>query len=296
MKKFFCLTAFSLLAVPLPAQRTQAGDWDSVATILGRKGAQQPDGVMKISFPRGDLTEVVRGVQLKPAFATSWIALKKMPRGEMVMAMGDLVVTDSEIAPVMQKLQAGSIEQSALHNHLPEGTPRLMFIHFRARGNAARIARAFRDAIALTATPLNPPAPSQASGFDLDTAALASALGYAGKIGGGAYQVSVPRRGKILENGMLIPPAMGVATVINFQPMGNGRAVIAGDFVMTGGEVNRVIRALQKNGIEVTSLHSHLLSESPRLLFMHYWGNDDAIKLARGLRAALAETNSIPPK
>src|SRR5205807_7702535 len=138
----------------------------------------------------------------------------------------------------------------------------------------------------------SPPASQPA--IDLNTAQLDQIIGAKGQANGGVYQFGVPRRDPITENGMQIAPAgpLGVATAINFQPTGGGNAAITGDFVLTGEEVNPVIKALRSNGIEVTAVHSHMLDEQPRLFFLHFWANDDALKLARGLRAALDKTAS----
>jgi hypothetical protein len=177
-----------------------------------------------------------------------------------------------------------------VHNHLLRESPRVMYVHVDAHGDPVRIAQTVRAALALTRTPLDRPAPPAAPApIDLDTAAVVRALGHSGRVNGGVYQVSVPRRETVREGNHEVPPSMGVATAINFQPTGGGRAAITGDFVMTAGEVNPVIRALRDNGIEVTALHSHLLGEQPRLYFMHFWANDDALRLARGLHAALLE-------
>ena len=166
-------------------------------------------------------------------------------------------------------------------------------MHILAHGNAARIAQAIRTALGTTATPLAPPpAAAPATAIDLDTAAVARALGVEGKVNGGVLQFSIPRLEKIREGGEEIPPAMGVATSLNFQPTGSGRAAVTGDFVMRAAEVNKVIRALQQGGIATTALHSHMLDETPRLFFMHFWGNGDAVALARTLRTALVQTRS----
>lgn len=272
--------------------------WTAVEQALGRTGAAMAGGVVRFSFPRRDLRVTVDGIQLRPAFALgSWVAFKRVDGGD-AMIMGDLVLLESEINPVISALQAGGVEQSALHNHVLNETPHVMYLHMRGHGKEADLARTVRSALALTKTPMDT-TPAQAGGpaatFSLDTAALAGALGYEGKVNGGVWQVGVPRAETIMELGVEVPPSMGMATAINFQPTDAGRALIAGDFVMTGGEVNRVIRALRANGIAITSIHSHMLEESPRLLFMHFWAHDDAIKLARGLAAALAETNSQKP-
>jgi hypothetical protein len=265
-----------------------ATDWSAVDQAFGRKGAMQPGDVMKYSFPRSDLQVTAAGVQLRPALALgSWVAFKDIGGGH-AMAMGDLVLNEDEVGPVMRALQQGGVEQTALHNHVLRESPRVMYMHIAAHGDAAKIARAIRAALAESRTPLAAPsAPAAVASIDLDTTAVARALGVAGKANGGVYQVSVPRRETIRENGREVPPSMGVATAINFQPTGSGRAAITGDFVMRASEVNAVIRALQQSGIEVTALHSHMLDEEPRLFFMHFWANDDAVKLARGLRGAL---------
>jgi hypothetical protein len=193
----------------------------------------------------------------------------------------------------MKALQAGGIEQTAVHNHVLHETPRVMYVHFSAHGDAAKIAQTLRTALGASKTPLGTPgAPAAPSATDLDTAAIARELGVAGKLNGVVYQVSVPRRERITDMGHEVPPSMGVATAINFQPTGGGKAAVTGDFVMRGSEVNKVIRALQAHGITPTALHSHMLMEEPRLFFMHFWANDDAVSLAKGLRAALNETAS----
>jgi hypothetical protein len=139
------------------------------------------------------------------------------------------------------------------------------------------------------------PAPTQQA-IDLKTAEVEQALGYSGRVNGGILQFSVSRVEKITDSGMEVPPAMGTATAINFQPTGGGKAAISGDFVLLASEVNPVIRALRSHGIEVEAMHNHMLNEQPHLYFMHFWANDDAVKLAQGLRAALDETNSQKPQ
>jgi Domain of Unknown Function (DUF1259) len=268
------------------AREAQSADWAAVDQALGRKGAQQPGGVMKYSFPRSDLQVTANGVQIKPALALGgWIAFKEMA-GEAMM-MGDLVLTEDEVGPVMRALQQKGVEQTALHNHVLKESPRVMYMHVAGQGDPVKLAQAVRAALGQSKTPMATPAASAAGTIDLDTAAVARALGVGGKVNGGVYQVSVPRRETIREGGHEVPPAMGVATAINFQASGSGKAAITGDFVLVASEVNPVIRALQTNGIEVTALHSHMLDEEPRLFFMHFWANDDPMKLARGLRAAL---------
>jgi hypothetical protein len=270
----------------------QQPSWSGVESIMGRPAAMQPGDVARFNFPRSDLTVTTGGVTIKPAFALGgWVAFKNF--GNETVAMGDLVLLDSEVPAVMTALQSGGVEQTALHNHLLGESPHVMYMHIMAHGNAAKIATAVHEALAKSATPLGKPGPAAApSAADLDTAGIARALGVSGKLNGVVYQVGVPRTETITEMGHALPASMGLATSINFQPTGGGRAAITGDFVLRGSEVNPVIRALQSAGITPAALHSHLIDEEPRIYFMHFWGNDDAVKLARGLRTALDQTKS----
>lgn len=288
------LSAVSFAMIPAGAYgQTQPG-WAAADKALGRAGAEQPGGVHKYGFPRGDLHVTIGGTQLRPALALgTWIAFKRASDGKAI-AMGDLVLTESEVAPVMAALQRGGVEQTAVHNHLLGETPHVVYMHVMAKGDDAKIATALHDALAASRTPITPPPPVTPLRLALDTVAVAAALGVTGKGNGGVYQVSVPRPEEIRDGGEVIPPSMGVATGINFQPTANGRAVATGDFVLLPAEVNPVIRALESNGITVTALHSHLLMDQPHVLFMHFWGDDDAVKLARGLRAALDATAMAP--
>ena len=296
-------TMMVVLADDAQAQGATPSDggpaWAAVQQALGGRGTMQPGGVLRFGFPRTDLQVTADGVVLTPSFALgAWVAFKRMKVSEFsdAMVMGDLVLTEDEVGPVMAALQQGGVEQTALHNHVLHESPRIMYLHVMAHGDAAKIARAIRTALAASATPVPTaaaaPAPAGAA-IDLDTAAVARALGVAGRVNGGVYQVNVPRAERITDRGLVVPPSMGLATVINFQPTGGGRAAITGDFVMVANEVNPVIRALRDHGIQVTALHSHMLTERPRLFFMHFWANDDAATLARGLRAALDRTNSV---
>jgi hypothetical protein len=286
------LVVGSLLAMTTTVQAQPATDWGAVERALGRKGAAQPGGVMRFSFPRGDLQVKVGDVAVRPALALgSWAAFKRVAPGH-TLVMGDLVLLDSEVNEVITALQAGGVEQSALHNHILGGSPNTMYLHISAHGDEAKIAATIRSALARSKTPLDTASGGPAPALDLDTAAIASALGYSGRANGGVYGVSVPRVETIREGNADVPSSMGLTTVINFQPTGGGRAAITGDFVLIGSEVNKVIRALRANGIGITALHSHLIDETPRLYFMHFWANDDAVRLARGLRAALDETKS----
>jgi hypothetical protein len=269
-------------------------DWSKVDEAFGRK-ATVSDDVHRYGFPRTDLTVTVDGVTIRPAFALGgWIAMKPAHGGAMVM--GDLVLLESEINPVMTVLIQNGLEITAIHNHILRGSPTTFYMHVGGHGDPAKLASTIVQALQSSKTPLTPPAaPAGAPpAIDLDTAQLDQIIGAKGTANGGVYQFGVLRRDPITENEKILAPAgpMGVATAINFQPTGGGKAAITGDFVLTAQEVNPVIKVLRESGIEVTAIHSHMLTEQPRLIFMHFWANDDAVKLAKGLRAALDKTAS----
>jgi len=278
--------------MPSYAQQSANSEWKPVEDALGRKGSAQPGDVYKFSMPRSDLKVTVAGTPIKAGLALgSWLAFKRM--GNEAIVMGDLVLTESEVEPVMAKLQQEGVEQTAVHNHLLNESPRVLYMHVAGHGDPVKLATALKDALALTKTPSASPAPpAQQSNLGFDTAQVDQALGHQGKNNNGIYQFSIARGEKINDMGTEIPPSMGTATAINFQPTSTGKAAITGDFVLLGKEVNPVIKALRDNGIIVTAVHSHMLTEEPRLFFMHFWANDDAVKLAKGLRAALDKTNS----
>ena len=299
MKKFIsaltvtgvCLFAFRLAAF-IPAY-AQDANWQKVDETLGRKPAVSDD-VRRYGFPRSDLTVTLDGVTVKPALALGgWVAFKPAHGGAMVM--GDLVLLETEINPVMAKMIASGLEITAVHNHLLRASPATFYMHVAGHGDPVKLASAIYDALAESKTPLTITAPaSPPPAVELDTARLDHIIGVKGQANGGVYQFNVQRRDPITQNDMPLTPVgpMGVAIAINFQPTGGGKAAITGDFVLTGDEVNPVILALRAHGIEVTALHSHMLDEQPRLFFMHFWANDDAVKLAEGLRAALDNTAS----
>jgi hypothetical protein len=275
-----------------PASAT-GSDWKAVEAAMGRPGQMQPGDVIKFGMPRKDLHITLDGVEIKPGLALgSWAAFKR--DGSTAMVMGDLVLTEDEVEPVMMKLQEGGIHESAVHNHLIGELPHVMYMHIASHGDAAQMAKAIHDAVALTKTPGpdTAPAAQPATELGFDQKQVEQILGHTGKVNGGVLQIGVPRAETITDSGMTVPASMGVATALNFQPTGGGKAAITGDFVLLGSEVNPVVKALRQNGIAVTALHSHMLMEEPRLFFMHFWANDDAVKLAKGLRTALDHTNS----
>ena len=288
MKQF--LFAATLLGVSLCATAADA-DWDAVAKAIGRPGTEAPGGVYRVGIGRSDLKVTLDDVQIKPPLALgSYMAFKKV--GKQAMVMGDLVLLQEEVNPVMKKLIEQGLEVTAIHNHLLRSQPMIMYMHYQGHGDAAKLASAVRAALEESKTPLEAPAkPASPPQMDLDAPAIEKTLGAKGTNNGGILAFNIPRAETIKAHGTDLPIGMGMGIVINFQPTGNGKAAITGDYVLTAKEVNPVLKALRDNGIEVTALHSHMLDEQPRLFFMHFWANDDAQKLARGLRAALDKMN-----
>ena len=273
----------------------QAIDWQKIDDAFGRKPAAVAGDVHRYGFPRTDLNVTLDGVAIKPALALGgWVAFK--PMGSEAMVMGDLVLLETEINPVMAKMIENGFEITAVHNHLLRANPATFYVHVGGHGDPVKLATAIHDALSVSKTPLEASAaPAQPPAIDLDTAQLDQIIGAKGQANGGVYQFGVPRSDPVTMDGMPIAPAgpMGLATGIGFQPTGGGKAAITGDFVMVSSEVNPVIKTLRANGIEVTALHSHMLDEQPLLFFMHFWANDDAIKLAKGLRGALDKMANI---
>jgi hypothetical protein len=288
--------AFVLVVITVGASSVYGADpdWKAVEQALGKPGQLQPGDVFRVGMPRTDLNVSVKGVPVKAGFALgSYAAFRQV--GDHAMVMGDLVLLDAEVPAVMSGLFAGGLEVTAVHNHLNEMSPHVMYMHYEGHGDAVQLAKALRQALASSATPLGgaSAAASAVSGATLDTKQIEQALGRQGRdVGGGVFQVTAPRSEAITEMGQPLLPAMGVVTVMNFQPTSDGRAAITGDFVLVDKEVNAVARALRQHGIDVTAIHNHGLFDTPRLFYMHFWANDDPVKLAQGLKAALDQTNS----
>jgi Domain of Unknown Function (DUF1259) len=291
--RFAAILTSLLVTAALPCAAAET-DWSKVATALGKSGAVMPGDVYRVGMPRTDLHVMLDGVELKPTLALgSWVAFEGT--GSDTMVMGDLVLTESEISPVMKQLLASGIDITALHNHLLRAQPATFYMHVLGHGDPVKLATALHEGLALSKTPLvNAPPPAAGSAppkIDLDTAMIDQTLGGKGQIAGGVYQVNIRRAETIKDGEMSVPVAMGSAEAMNFQPTGDGKAAITGDLVLTAHEVNPVLRALRDSGIEVTALHNHMLDDEPRLFFMHFWANDDAAKLAKGLRSALDKIN-----
>jgi hypothetical protein len=276
------LIAAALLATPAAAAEP---DWNQVGQALGKSGGVQAGGVYRVGFPRTDLKVSLDGITLRPGFALGgWVAFQ--PMGAEAMVMGDLVLTQDEVAPVMRKLEEGGVEITAVHNHLLRAEPMTLYMHVQGHGDPVKLASAVHAGLALSKTPFAPP-PGTSTPGNIDMIGIDRIMGYFGQDSGGIYQFGIPRAQPITDQGMALPGSMGAAIAVNFQPTGFDTAAITGDFVLLASEVNPVIKALLASGIEITALHSHMLDEQPRVFFMHFWANDDARKLATGLRAAL---------
>jgi hypothetical protein len=290
-RNLMLLTLLAVIAFP-PLAKAADIDWKKVDAALGKTAAVSGE-VHRYGIPRSDLHVTLDGVAIKPALALGgWVAFAPM-RGE-AMLMGDLVLLETEITPVMTKLIDGGLDITAIHNHILRASPATFYMHVGGHGDPEKMAAVIHSALSASKTPFDPPATTAgpAPAMDLDTAKLEQIMGVNGMATGGVYQFAVPRRDPATESGMQVNTPLGGANAINFQPTGNGKAAITGDFLVTGNEVNPLIRALRAGDIEVTAIHSHMLDEQPRMFFIHFWANDDAVKLARGVRAAL-ETTAI---
>lgn len=271
---------------------TTESDWQSVADTFGRTGKlDDSNTVYKVPLPRSDLKVRTRGVKIAPGLSLGgYAAFVKYDSGYMLM--GDLVVTEAELPAVTDALQAAGLEQTALHKHLPQQSPPVWWTHIHGTGeDPAALAQSVQDALDATAIP--PPAPpAAAESIDLDTAGIDQALGATGTAESGIYKFSFARDEPITDGAHELPSGLGLTTAINFQPLGNGRAAINGDFAMLGSEVQGVIQALRAGGIEIVEIHNHALDDQPRLFYMHFWAAGDAVGLAETLRSALDHTNT----
>jgi hypothetical protein len=286
--RLILLPAVCVLLASAARAQTPAPSLDTAAidSALGRAGQQQGD-VYRVSFPRTDLKVAVRGLPLRAGFALgSWAAFEKAGADSVVH--GDLVLAESEVDPVISKLFENGLEITAVHNHILEETPRVMYVHYWGRGDAAKLAAGLHAALAVTGTPAAAGAPAAAADDpDLHADVIQQRLGKTGAVRGGVLSIAVPRPEKITMMGVDMPPAMGMATALNFQAAGSGNVAATGDFVMLGEEVNPVAKALRQNGIAIRALHNHMIHGTPELYFMHFWVVGPPERVADGLRAAV---------
>lgn len=252
-----------------------------VERILGVSGQMQ-EGVLVVPFPRSDIKMTIQGESVPTAFGFgSWTAWKNT--GAETMVMGDIVLLEKEINRVISALAEADINVTGLHNHFLWEKPRVMYMHIHGMGKAAALARGIRKALDKTATPRSQPAASSASPA-LDTKRIEEIIGHPGKAGGGSFKITVGRPGVKID-GVELTAGMGLNTWVAFVGT-KERAHVAGDVAMTASEVNKVIRALRKGGIDLTAVHNHMLEEQPRIFFLHYWGTGPAEKLAHTVREA----------
>jgi hypothetical protein len=266
----------------------QGLDTTKIDQALGRTGQKTGD-VYRIGFPRTDLQVSVSGIAVKPGLALgSWAAFSGTDASASVM--GDLVLLESEINPVMSKLRVAGFEITAVHNHVLNETPRVLYMHYLGHGNAEELAKSLRIALAVSKTPLGtPPAPTPAPATPpAFVKTVEDILGSKGQFNGGVLAFGIPRLEAITEGGMTLTAPQGVAESINFQETTSGQVATTGDFVLKAEEVNPVISALEEHNIQVTALHSHMLTEQPRLFFMHFWATGNAESVAQGIKAALS--------
>ncbi len=282
---------------PHSAVRTTDADWRPVADALGRTGKLGDNNTaFRVALVRNDLQVNTDGVAIKPGLSLGGYAAFVRYDDNRTLLMGDLVVTEAELPRVTDALQAHGIAQTALHKHLLQQTPPVWWTHVHGMGGAVQLAQGLKAALDATSIgPMNPPS-APPPPVDIDTAGVEQALGRKGTPDGGLFKYSIPRKDAIVEDGYVLPAAsLNLTTVINFQPVGGGRAAINGDFILTAPEVQKVIQALRAGNIQIVELHNHGLTEQPRLFYMHYWAIDDAVTLAKTLRPALDATNLQSP-
>ena len=281
-----CLIVLCFLLLPSLA-RAQGVTTGPIDEVLGRSGQKTGD-VYKVAFPRSDLHVSVRGLAIKPGLALgSWAAF--LGTDDNAIVMGDLVLLEGELNPVIAKLRSSGFDISAVHNHLMEESPRVLYAHYMGHGPAVELATSLRSALALSKTPLEKPATATEEAATAWVKAVEDAVGRKGTYKGGVLSYGVARRDAITMGmgGTTIAPAAGVAEAINFQAADSGNVATTGDFVLTAEEVNPVISELQGHQISVTALHSHMLSEQPRLFFMHFWSVGTPEAVGGGIKAAL---------
>jgi hypothetical protein len=278
---------FSLLISWPVVVAAQGMDTAKIDKLLGRSGQKIGD-VYRVGFPRTDLHVSVAGVEIKPGLALgSWAAFSGSDSDASVM--GDLVLLEDEANPVMRKLRSGGFEITAVHNHILKETPQVLYVHYSGHGKAVELAKLLRAGLVESKTPLdNPTAPAQTGEPPAFVKTVEDTLGVKGRFAGSVLSFGIARAEAITDHGMTLTGAQGVAESINFQDAGPGKVATTGDFVLTAEEVNPVISALEEHVIEVTALHSHMLTEQPRLFFMHFWGVGSPESVAGGIKAALS--------
>jgi hypothetical protein len=280
----FCTLLFPVI---LSAQGLTTAKIDEA---LGRSGQKSGD-VYRVGFPRTDLHVKVGDVEVRPGFALgSWAAFSGSD--EHAMVMGDLVLLEKEVNPVMLKLRTADFDITAVHNHVLDESPQILYMHYLGHGPAMELAKSLRAALSVSQTPLGKLAPAQPSEPAAFVKTVEGTLGAKGAWNGGVLGFGIPRAEPITEDGITLTTPQGVAEGINFQEAGPGNIATTGDFVLIASEVNPVISALEAHSIQVTALHSHMLTEQPRLFFMHFWGVGTPERVSAGIKAALDKVHT----
>jgi hypothetical protein len=265
-------------------------EYQQVLSALGKQGDFKAN-VLKVNIPRNDVSVTVANVKTPTPFGFGgWIAMTKGTGGMDVM-MGDLVLTQDEVNPVMSALLDNGVEVTALHNHFLFDEPRMYYMHVHGHGKPSDLAKRVKPALDLIgkATSRSAPAPASAPQSTLDTAKIAQIVGTQGEQSGAVYKITIGRDDvKLVEMGAPINARMGLNTWAAFVGT-NDNAAIAGDVAMLANEVTPVLKALRKNGLDVVAIHHHMIDTRPTIYFLHYWGTGSAEKLATGFKAALGE-------
>lgn len=282
----------------VPASNPASGqppktDWNAVGQAIGKPLESEAGDVHTAEWLRTDLHVVNAGVTENPGMELNAEASFHPATAGKTLMIGEVTLTDTEVAKVADTLHAGGVQITAIHKHIQDETPRLWWMHYWALGDPVKIARTVRSALTQTGIPLNqkeekPPA------IDLDTAQLDRIIGAKGENENGVLHYHIPVAQKITDTRahVTLPYLMEASTLLMFQPLGGGRAAINGDFTMTADQVNPVIRALRSHGVTIIELHNHMLYEQLRLFYMHFWKTGDATTLAHDLRAGLDQTRT----
>jgi len=296
MMSKLCVVASLVMvtAVGAPAARAQdvPAEYQQVLSTLGKQGDFK-DNVLKVNIPRNDVKVTVAGVATPTPFGFGgWVAMTKGDGGHQVL-MGDLVLLQDEVNPVMSALLENGLDVTALHNHFFWDEPRMFYMHVHGHGSAAELAQKLKPALALIGKSTNGSTPSPASGpapqNPLNTAKLVEIVGTQGEQNGAVYKFTLGRGDvKVVEMGATINARMGLNTWAAFTGT-DDKAAVAGDVAMLESEVTPVLKALRKNGLDVVAIHHHMTADRPMIIFLHYWGTGPADKLATGFKAAVNE-------
>ncbi len=282
-KRLFVISSLFILAI-ISLTSVYAADIGEAEKVLGVKGQMQ-EGAVVFSFPRSDIKVTIYGENVPTAFGFgSWTAWKAM--GDEFMVMGDLVLLEKEINPVISALAEANINVTAIHNHFLRESPRIMYMHIHGMGQAGALAQGIRKALDKTGIPWSHPVATNASPA-VNTKRIEEIIGHAGKAGNGIFKITVGRPG-VRMNGVELTSSMGLNSWIAFIGT-NERSHVAGDIAMLANEVNPVIRTLRRHGIRILAVHNHMLDEEPRIFFLHYWGTGKPESLARAFHDALSQ-------